>query len=64
MVVAAITDLNRFIKYATRFTDEIFAFLIVSIYILDAVGNRKLVLPTTTESVGWSVDRSVSRSID
>lgn len=43
MVLAAFVDLNRFIKYATRFTDEIFAFLIVSIYILDAVGNRKLV---------------------
>lgn len=39
MVIAAFVDLNRFIKYATRFTDEIFAFLIVSIYILDAVGN-------------------------
>jgi len=39
MVIAAFIDLNRFIKYATRFTDEIFAFLIVSIYILDAVGN-------------------------
>lgn len=42
MVLAAFVDLNRFIKYATRFTDEIFAFLIVSIYILDAIGNRKL----------------------
>ena len=41
MVLAAFVDLNRFIKYATRFTDEIFAFLIVSIYILDAVGNRE-----------------------
>ena len=41
MVIAAFIDLNRFIKYATRFTHEIFAFLIVSIYILDAVGNRK-----------------------
>ena len=39
MVLAAFVDLNRFIKYATRFTDEIFAFLIVSIYILDAIGN-------------------------
>jgi len=39
MAIAAFVDLNRFIKYATRFTDEIFAFLIVSIYILDAVGN-------------------------
>jgi len=39
MVLAAFVDLNRLIKYATRFTDEIFAFLIVSIYILDAVGN-------------------------
>lgn len=39
MLLAAFVDLNRFIKYATRFTDEIFAFLIVSIYILDAIGN-------------------------
>ena len=39
MVLAGFFDLNRFIKYATRFTDEIFAFLIISIFILDAVGN-------------------------
>ena len=38
-VLAAFVDLNRLIKYATRFTDEIFAFLIVSIFILDAIGN-------------------------
>ena len=39
LVLGAVVDLNRLIKYATRFTDEIFAFLIVSIYILDAIGN-------------------------
>ena len=39
MILAGFVDLNRLIKYATRFTDEIFAFLIVSIYILDAIGN-------------------------
>mmetsp|Transcript_18899 Transcript_18899/g.21086 ORF Transcript_18899/g.21086 Transcript_18899/m.21086 type:complete len:714 (+) Transcript_18899:99-2240(+) len=39
MLVSAFFDLNRFIRYATRFTDEIFAFLIISIFILDAIGN-------------------------
>ena len=39
MLLAGFFDMNRLIKYATRFTDEIFAFLIVSIFILDAVGN-------------------------
>ena len=39
LILAAFFDVNRYIKYATRFTDEIFAFLIVSIFILDAVGN-------------------------
>ena len=39
MLLSAFFDLNRFIKYATRFTDEIFAFLIISIFILDAIGN-------------------------
>lgn len=39
MLLSAFFDLNRFIQYATRFTDEIFAFLIISIFILDAIGN-------------------------
>lgn len=39
MLLAGFFDANRLIKYATRFTDEIFAFLIVSIFILDAIGN-------------------------
>lgn len=39
MFLSAFFDLNRYIKYATRFTDEIFAFLIIAIYILDAIGN-------------------------
>jgi hypothetical protein len=39
MLMAAFMDLNRIIKYATRFTDEVFALLIVSIFILDAIGN-------------------------
>jgi hypothetical protein len=39
MILAAFMDLNRIIKFATRFTDEVFALLIVSIFILDAIGN-------------------------
>eukprot|EP00591_Stephanopyxis_turris_P010321 CAMPEP_0195518758 /NCGR_PEP_ID=MMETSP0794_2-20130614/13601_1 /TAXON_ID=515487 /ORGANISM="Stephanopyxis turris, Strain CCMP 815" /LENGTH=439 /DNA_ID=CAMNT_0040647779 /DNA_START=81 /DNA_END=1397 /DNA_ORIENTATION=- len=39
MVIAAFVDLNRFIKYATRFTDEVFALLISVIFIIDALGN-------------------------
>jgi hypothetical protein len=39
MLVAAFMDANRIIKFATRFTDEVFALLIVSIFILDAIGN-------------------------
>jgi hypothetical protein len=39
MLLAAFMDLNRIIKFATRFTDEVFALLIVSIFILDAIGN-------------------------
>ena len=38
-VVAAFIDLNRFILYATRFTDEIFAMLISLIFIINALGN-------------------------
>mmetsp|Transcript_60912 Transcript_60912/g.149145 ORF Transcript_60912/g.149145 Transcript_60912/m.149145 type:complete len:606 (+) Transcript_60912:939-2756(+) len=37
--LAAFFDVTRYIQYATRFTDEIFALLIVSIFILDAVGD-------------------------
>ena len=37
--MAAFIDLNRILKYATRFTDEVFAFLIISIFILDALGD-------------------------
>jgi len=39
LIVAAFFDLNRVLKYATRFTDEVFAFLIISIFILDAIGD-------------------------
>lgn len=39
MLVAAFVDLNRIIVYATRFTDEIFAFLISTIFILNAICN-------------------------
>lgn len=39
MVMTAVTDLTRILKYATRFTDEIFSVLIASIYILDSIGN-------------------------
>lgn len=39
MAIAAIVDLNRIISYATRFTDEIFAFLIAVIFIINALGS-------------------------
>jgi len=39
MIVAAVVDLNRVIRYATRFTDEIFALLIATIFIIDALGS-------------------------
>ena len=39
LVVAAFVDMNKLMKHATRFTDEIFAMLIASIFILDAIGN-------------------------
>jgi hypothetical protein len=39
MVLAALFDLNNLIKYATRFTDEIFALLISAIFIVDALGS-------------------------
>jgi len=32
-------DLTRYLRLVTRFTDEIFAVLIVSIFIIDAIGN-------------------------
>ena len=38
-VMAAFFDFNRLIKKATRFTDETFALLIVSIFLLGAIGN-------------------------
>jgi len=38
-VTAAFFDFNRVIKKATRFTDETFALLIVSIFLLGAIGN-------------------------
>ncbi|CAJ1924399.1 unnamed protein product [Cylindrotheca closterium] len=38
-VLAAFFDANRLIKKATRFTDETFALLIVSIFLLGAIGN-------------------------
>jgi len=37
--LTAFFDLTRFVRYATRFTDDIFALLIVSIFILNAIGN-------------------------
>ena len=37
--ITAIFDLTRFIRLATRFTDDIFALLIVSIFILNAIGS-------------------------
>jgi len=36
---AGFFDLTRYVKLATRFTDEIFALLIVAIFVMDAVGD-------------------------
>ena len=38
-LTAAIFDLTRIVRAATRFTDEIFAFLVVTIFVFDAVGD-------------------------
>ena len=37
--ITAFFDLTRYVRYCTRFTDDIFALLIVSIFILRAIGN-------------------------
>lgn len=37
--LAGFFDLTRVIQLATRFTDEIFGLLIVSIYVMDAIGD-------------------------
>jgi len=37
--LAAFMDITRYVKLATRFTDEIFAMLIVIIFVMDAVGD-------------------------
>lgn len=39
VVICVFFDLTRFAKLATRFTDDIFAFLVVSIFVIGAVGN-------------------------
>jgi len=39
MLLAAFFDLNKVIVYATRFTDEIFSFLIATIFIINALAN-------------------------
>jgi len=39
MFIGAVTDLNRVIVLCTRFTDEIFSFLISLIFIINAIGS-------------------------
>jgi len=39
MIIAAFTGLNRIIVCATKFTDEIYSFLIAAIYVVNALGN-------------------------
>lgn len=39
LVIAAVIDLNRLIQLCTRFTDEIFSFLIALIFIINAIGS-------------------------
>mmetsp|Transcript_5040 Transcript_5040/g.10997 ORF Transcript_5040/g.10997 Transcript_5040/m.10997 type:complete len:646 (-) Transcript_5040:24-1961(-) len=48
LIFAAFVDLNRLMKHLSRFTDEIFASLIASIFILDALGN-----PLNQNGVYW-----------
>jgi hypothetical protein len=38
-VIASFFDLTRFVRFATRFTDEIFELLIVSIFVMNALGD-------------------------
>uniref|UniRef100_A0A7R9WXV3 Bicarbonate transporter-like transmembrane domain-containing protein n=1 Tax=Craspedostauros australis TaxID=1486917 RepID=A0A7R9WXV3_9STRA len=38
-LIAGFFDLTRYVRLATRFTDEIFALLIVSIFVMDAIGD-------------------------
>ena len=47
LILAAFVDLNRMMKHLSRFTDEIFASLIASIFIL---GCHLATLSTRTES--------------
>ena len=51
LILAAFADLNRLMKHLSRFTDEIFASLIASIFILDAIGN-----PLNKNGVYWYFD--------
>jgi hypothetical protein len=39
IIICTFFDMTRYVKLATRFTDDIFAFLIVTIFILDAIGS-------------------------
>jgi hypothetical protein len=39
LLISAFVDLNKLMKHATRFTDELFAMLIATIFIVDALGN-------------------------
>lgn len=38
-LVSGFFDLTRFVRLATKFTDEVFAMLIVSIFVMDAIGD-------------------------
>jgi hypothetical protein len=53
LFIAAFVDLNRLLKHATRFTDEIFALLIASIFVIDALGS-----PFSDVGIYWYFTRS------
>jgi len=38
-IISGFFDLTRFVRLATRFTDEVFAGLIISIFVMDALGD-------------------------
>lgn len=38
-IVCGLFDMTRYVRLASRFTDDVFAFLIVSIFLMDAIGD-------------------------
>lgn len=56
MMVAAFFDLNRLIRFATRFTDDIYAMLISAIFIIDAITALVKYFDEDNPSHNWQED--------